>query len=61
MTAAIGRAIEKMDDEEKATVAAQILGEVNPTKDNLSTFFDQLKTESETVHAELISRAGEQE
>ncbi len=45
-----------MTDEQKVELAAQVLAEVDPTKDNLAEFFKCLESESESVYQELISR-----
>lgn len=45
-------------DQQKADLAARILNRIDPNGRNLLTFFDAL---DDDIHAELISRAIEQE
>ncbi len=49
----------ELTDEERATRAAELLSEVNPTRDILNLFFDELEKWDEVVYAELLTRAEE--
>jgi hypothetical protein len=47
-----------LSDIEKSELAAMILSEINPTRDNLVKFFDTLEA---SVHNELVNRASDRE
>lgn len=57
MDSRVEKIVDSMTGEETAELAGEILGEVDPTKTNLVTFFAALKVTNETVYDELISRA----
>lgn len=59
MSPKIEKIVENMSDEEKAKLAGEVLGEVDPTKTNLEYFFESLKKEGESVFVELCCRAAE--
>lgn len=48
-----------MNDEEVARFCAQVLSEIEPTKEALEAFFAELRKWDETVLVELCSRAAD--
>lgn len=58
MNTKIAKILESLTEEEQATLAAEILNEIDPTLENMEAFFNKL---NDTVHGELISRAEDQE
>ena len=59
MAGKFDKLIEGYTAAQKAEVAAEVLGSVDPTGETMETFFKKLEDTSETVYLELLARAGE--